>query len=231
LAEGAANSSSLLRSPALPYVAPFAAFLAFLAFRQAVPLSDLTEQLVCFGVIIPLLVFVSRPVIDLRVSNFLGTAAVGVAVFVLWIGPDRLIPGYRDFWLFSNPVTGRVQAGVSAAARDDWAVLALRALRASIIVPILEELFWRAWLMRWLIQPDFEKVKLGNYSAKAFWIVALLFASEHGPYWEVGLVAGVIYNWWMVRTRSLGDLILAHGITNACLSAYVVFAGHWEYWA
>jgi membrane protease YdiL (CAAX protease family) len=47
----------------------------------------------------------------------------------------------------------------------------------------------------------------------------------------VGLVAGVIYNWWMVRTRSLGDLILAHGITNACLSAYVVFAGHWEYWA
>jgi len=59
------------------------------------------------------------------------------------------------------------------------------------------------WLMRWLISPQFEKVPLGAYQAGAFWITAVLFASEHGPYWDVGLVAGVAYNWWMVRTRSL----------------------------
>jgi hypothetical protein len=46
----------------------------------------------------------------------------------------------------------------------------------------------------------------------------------------VGLAAGILYNWWMVRTKSLGDLILAHGVTNAVLSAYVVLAGRWEYW-
>jgi len=224
-------SGSLLDSRSVPYVAPFVAFLAFLAFRQVFPLADLTEQIVCAAAITLLLALVSRPIIDLRVSNIPGTVAVGVAVFVLWIGPDRLIPGYRDFWLFSNPLTGRVKAGISEASRGNAAVLALRAARASILVPILEELFWRAWLMRWLIRPDFENVKLGTYSAKAFWIVALLFAAEHGPYWEVGLVAGVIYNWWMVRTRSLGDVILAHAITNACLSAYVMFAGRWEYWA
>jgi hypothetical protein len=28
----------------------------------------------------------------------------------------------------------------------------------------------------------------------------------------------------------LGDLILAHAVANACLSAYVVVAGKWEYW-
>ena len=60
---------------------------------------------------------------------------------------------------------------------------------------------------------------------------AALFAVEHGPYWDVGLATGILYNWWMVRTKSLGDLILAHGITNACLSLYVVAAGKWEYWA
>ena len=72
----------------------------------------------------------------------------------------------------------------------NWPVLALRLFRAVVIVPVVEELFWRAWLMRWLIDADFEKVPLGAYAPRAFWIVALLFASEHGPYWDVGLACG-----------------------------------------
>ncbi len=63
---------------------------------------------------------------------------------------------------------------------------------------------------------------MGQYTPLSFWAVALLFASEHGPYWEVGLIAGVAYNWWMVRTRNLADCILAHAVTNALLAAYVL---------
>jgi CAAX prenyl protease-like protein len=85
-------------------------------------------------------------------------------------------------------------------------------------------------LMRWLISANFESIPLGTWSARAFWIVAILFASEHGPYWDVGLAAGAIYNWWMLRTGKLGDLILAHAVTNACLAVYVVWSGRWEYW-
>ena len=91
-------------------------------------------------------------------------------------------------------------------------------------------LFWRAWLMRWLINPNIHKVALGAYSAQAFWIVAVLFASEHGSYWDVGLIAGVIYNWWMIRTRNLWDCIIAHAVTNAILAWYVIGAGQWQYW-
>jgi CAAX prenyl protease-like protein len=174
---------------------------------------------------------VARPVLDLRVRNWLGTVTMGVGVFALWIGPDLLFPGYREHWLLSNSITGHVSAGLPESERNNAAVLLLRGLRASLIVPIIEELFWRAWLMRWLIQNDFFKVPLGAYSAQAFFIVAALFAAEHGPYWDVGFATGILYNWWMVRTKSLGDLILAHGITNACLSVYVVAAGKWEYWA
>ena len=148
---------------------------------------------------------------------------MGVAVFAIWIAPDRLFPGYRHFWLFENPLMGKLQTSLSPDGRSQTAVLWLRGFRAVAIVPIVEELFWRGWLMRWLISADFESVPLGTWSAQAFWIVALLFASEHGPYWDVGLAAGAIYNWWMLRTRSLGDLILAHAVTNACLSAYVVW--------
>jgi CAAX prenyl protease-like protein len=178
-----------------------------------------------------ILAIFSRHVIDFRVRSPLATILIGALVFVLWIGPDALFPAYRSHWLFSNSVVGVPKTGLGDVGQGDGIVLALRAFRAAIIVPILEELFWRAWLMRWIINPDFEQVRLGEYSPKSFWIVAALFASEHGSYWEVGLVAGIIYNWWMVRTRSLGDLILAHGITNALLSAYVVWGKHWEYWA
>ena len=76
----------------------------------------------------------------------------------------------------------------------------------------------------------FERVPLGTYQAAAFWVVALLFASEHGPYWDVGLAAGIVFNLWMIRTNSLGDVILAHAIATGCLSAYVICAGKWEYW-
>jgi membrane protease YdiL (CAAX protease family) len=58
----------------------------------------------------------------------------------------------------------------------------------------------------------------------------VLFASEHGAFWDVGLAAGILYNWWMVRTRSLADCILAHAVTNGCLAAYVLAGGHWQYW-
>jgi hypothetical protein len=151
-------------------------------------------------------------------------------VFALWIAPDLLIKGYRHSWLFENALMPKVATSLSIDGMMSWPVLALRMIRAVVIVPIAEELFWRAWLMRWLIDQDFERVPLGRYTAQSFWLVAALFASEHGPYWDVGFAAGVLYNWWMVRTRSLGDLILAHAVTNFSLRVYVIAFGKWEYW-
>jgi uncharacterized protein len=205
--------------------------LGLLALHSVLPLPPLAEQTVAVVAMTLVIALVARPVLDFHIHNWLGSLVLGVAVFVLWIAPDRLFPGYRGFWLFTNSIMGSVQAGLPEASRNSFAIIALRAVKASILVPIAEELFWRAWLMRWLISPKFAELPLGTFSAQAFWIVAFLFASEHGPYWDVGLLTGILYNWWMVRTKSLGDLILVHGVTNACLSAYVVLAGHWEYWA
>jgi len=214
----------------LPYIAPFAVFMGLLALHSVWPLPDLTDQILRVTVMAAVLWFVARPVIDLRVQHVAATLAIGIGVFALWIAPDVLIPGYRHFWLFENAVTGKAATSLSSSAVMSPPVLVLRMVRSVIIVPIVEELFWRAWLMRWIIDNDFEKVPLGKYAPAAFWMVAILFASEHGPYWDVGLATGVIYNWWMVRTKSLGDLILAHAVTNFALGAYVIAAGKWEYW-
>ena len=213
-----------------PYIIPFAVFLALLAVQNYVPLPQREEFGLRLVILAGVLWYFSRHVISFRLERPLLSVALGVGVFVLWVAPDVLIPGYRTHWLFSNALTGSATGSVSAAAQQDFWLLLFRTLRATLIVPIVEELFWRAWMMRWLVDREFWKIPLGTYLPSAFWITALLFASEHGPYWEVGLLAGIVYNWWTLRTRSLGDLILAHAVTNGCLSAYVIFAHKWEYW-
>ncbi len=215
----------------LPYVLPFAVFIGFLALQKYVPLPPNIEFLARDLLLGGVLLGFSRHVIQLRPAHWLGTLVLGAAVFVVWVAPDLLFPNYRHNWLFQNAIFGQLSATTipENVLKSPW-VLWPRILQAVIFVPILEELFWRAWLMRWLISPQFEKIPLGTYQAGAFWITAALFASEHGPYWDVGLIAGIAYNWWIVRTRSLGDCILVHAVTNACLCAYVVLTRHWEYW-
>jgi CAAX prenyl protease-like protein len=219
-----------MSGPSIRYVLPFVVFILFLAGHEYLPIPAVWEYPFRVAAMAAVLWFFSRGVVDLKVRNWAGTIGIGVGVFAIWIAPDLLWPHYRDGILFQNAITGKIVSSVPEELRSSWIVLFFRTIRAATIVPIVEELFWRAWLMRWIINPDFEKVPLGAYAANAFWITAALFASEHGPYWEVGLIAGIAYNWWMVRTKSLGDCILAHAITNGLLSAYVIVYGQWQYW-
>lgn len=215
---------------AVPYVLPFAVFIAFLAVQKYFPLPANIEFIVRDLLLAGVLVGFSRQVIKLHPFHRLETVIVGITVFLIWVGPDLLFPTYRQHWLFQNPLFGELTPAIPGNVLLSPWVLWPRILQAVVFVPILEEMFWRSWLMRWLISPQFEKVPLGAYQPASFWITAVLFASEHGPYWDVGLVAGIAYNWWMVRTRSLADCILAHAVTNACLCGYVVATHHWEYW-
>jgi CAAX prenyl protease-like protein len=230
LKEDEAASSALIRHPALPYVIPFAVFLAFLAVDRYLPFSSQTNYAVRFFVVFAVLAIFSRQVISFRVAHFWGSAAVGVVLFAIWVGPDVLWPEYRGSWLFTNSIAGTPKSSLPEGVKANMTFITFRVLSSVVNVPVLEELFWRAWLMRWLISADFLKVPLGTYTWKSFCLVAVLFASEHGSYWDVGLIAGIVFNWWMIRTKSLADCILAHAVTNTCLAAYVLMRGQWQYW-
>ena len=54
----------------------------------------------------------------------LATILVGVGVFVLWIAPDSLWPGYRGYWLFQNAITGHLSGLAGAAASSGVAAVA-----------------------------------------------------------------------------------------------------------
>ena len=217
---------------AIPWVAPFALFMVLLAALKPIGIPQPWNAALWIVVLVAVLFACSRDVIELRPTQLLLSTAVGIGVFMFWIAPEALWPGYRSHWLFSNAVVGVPAGGLDTAAQGDALTLWLRAARAVLLVPIIEELFWRGWLPRATDAfDDFRRRPLGSYTRLSFWATAVLFASEHGSYWEVGLLCGVVYNVWMMKTRSIADLVWAHAVTNACLSAYVVFGKHWQYWA
>ncbi|MES2521965.1 MAG: CAAX prenyl protease-related protein [Gemmatimonadota bacterium] len=223
--------SLLTRYPSLAWIAPFAIFMLLLAVAPSLPFGQPWESVFRVGTLVLVIaVFSGRIVRSMRVEHAVGSVLLGLAVCALWVAPDLLFPGWRAHWLFQNSVTGTVQTSIAPSELADPLVMLLRITRAALLVPILEELFWRGWLPRWIVNNDWQKVQLGTYNTLAFVATAVLFASEHGPFWEVGLACGLIYNWWMWRTRSLGDLVLVHGVTNAALAGFVLVTGKYEYW-
>jgi len=155
---------------------------------------------------------------------------LGIAVFFIWVGPDVLFHGYRDSILFSNSLVGHPQGATVPEDKLSLLFLLFRVLGSVVTIPIIEELFWRGWMMRWLIDRHFTRIPVGSYHVEAFWVVAVLFASEHGSFWDVGLITGAIYNWWAIRTKNLTDCVIAHAVTNACLAVYVIVWNQWQYW-
>jgi CAAX prenyl protease-like protein len=215
--------------PSFGYVAPFVTLLLLISIPKSLaysywewPLQVLLVSLVCF---------LTWPAgVSLRPNRWLASAAVGASVFCLWIAPELIAPEYRHSLLFSNGILGHVGSSLQPGTVKSGSILFWRTARAATVVPVAEELFWRAWLMRWLIHRDFQKVPLGSYAPAAFWITAIFFGAEHGPYWDVGLVTGMVYNWWMIRSKSLGDCVLMHAVTNLLLSIYVIAYAQWQYW-
>lgn len=224
--EGRAGSAG---GGTLAWVGPFAAFVLWMLLDDYLPIANPAKEMLRAAYLVAAILFFSRRVLPRSAPHWKASIVLGIAVCALWVAPDALFPEWRSHWLFQNSVTGRLETSIPPGELTPL-MLVLRTARAALLVPIIEELFWRGWLPRWIQDQRFERIPLGQYTTLAFWATALLFAAEHGPYWEVGLLCGIIYNWWMRRTRSLGDLVLTHAVTNLALSLYVIATGRWTFW-
>ena len=214
----------------LAWIAPFLAFVGIMALEKVLPIPIAWFYPIRAVVVLAVILVFSRHMIPWVPGRVFASVTVGLAVFAIWIGPDLLWPGLRDHWLFHNSLMGSASSSLPADLKFNPIFIAFRVFGSVGLVPIVEELFWRGWLMRWLVKPNFRGISLGTYTPSAFWITAILFASEHGSFWEVGLLSGIVYNWWLIRTRNLADCILAHAVTNGCLAVYVLGWDKWQYW-
>ena len=210
------------RHPAFPYVAPFVVFMLFLALEGLHEAAVYIVYPVKTVAVFVLLLYLLRRLPVMSFTNPWKSAVIGVVVFVFWVfaGPQLAMGELKAVFkplLFENKDVA-------------WGLVIMRIFGASLIVPVMEELFWRGFLMRYLIRDDFEQVPMGTYQHLSFWATTGLFAFAHGPLAPVAFLTGIIYGGWFVKTRSLGNIMLAHGVTNLCLGIYIVVTGKWFFW-
>ena len=144
---------------------------------------------------------------------------VGFVVFVLWIS-------LSSGWMLIGSPTG---FDPRTNGQVDWLLVGLRIAGAALVVPVMEELFWRSFLMRWLDKTDFETVDPAKVRLSSVAIAAVLFGFEHNL-WLAGIVAGVAYSVLYMRQRSLWSAIVAHAVTNGILGVWIVRSAEWTFW-
>jgi hypothetical protein len=211
-------------------ILPFAAYLFFIVAgdvleRMGVAASSLLWLYpLKIAVVALLLALFWRHYAELRPFSLspataLTALATGVLVLVLWISLDA------GWMIFGNP------SGFDPRSQGqiDWLLVAIRIAGAALVVPVMEELFWRSFLMRWVDAADFESAEPSQLSLKSFIVTVVLFGFEHNL-WLAGIVAGAAYSLLYMRHRTLWSPILAHAVTNGLLGIWVVRTGNWSYW-
>jgi len=123
--------------------------------------------------------------------------------------------------------------GVFEAPAAFWTSLILRVLRAVVIVALVEEIFWRGFLMRFLLKMDgdYWKVRFGKPAWISFLVVTGAFVIAHQPLDYAGaLVYGSLTYGVAVWTRSLMACVVMHAVANAGMAAYAMAYGKYGMW-
>ncbi len=180
------------------------------------------------------LIALVRPAIaEMRWKLSWEAVAVGAAVFVMWVGLPGLLKwlgSSGSFALFNsartawNPTTQFASSPALA-----WLFIGGHIGGSALVVPPLEEVFYRSFLYRYLARKDFESVSLGQFLWLPFLVTSVVFGLEHRE-WLAGILCGFAYQGLVCWKNRLGDAITAHAITNALLGVWVVWRGAWHFW-
>jgi uncharacterized protein len=229
------SKSSSSDSDMFPYLIPVCAYVALGALEGLVPQIDKKPSPVWyFAAYTAKLVAVAclawwyrsvwkdlRPVpaiANLALSIFLGLIFCG-----LWVGLDGSyprIPGVGQRVGFDP---------TSLAPTPRYAFIAVRLLGLVVLVPLIEELFWRSCLIRWMIDPDFQKVPIGHVTWMSAGATSVFFAMVH-PEWLPALLTGLVWTWLLWRTNSVCTCFVSHATANLALGVYVIMTGAWKFW-
>jgi membrane protease YdiL (CAAX protease family) len=193
------------------------------------------------------LIWRARPWIqEMRWQMGWDAMVVGILVFAFWVGLDSwypsaesllkrgVCPGLRHLgfgsWCDAPPSTAapwnpQAQFGPALA----WFFILTRLLGSSLVVPPIEEVFYRSFVYRSIASAHFESVPLSRFSLKALLGTAVIFGFAHYE-WLPGIVCGLLYQALVIRHNALGRAMAAHAITNFLLGIWIVCRGAWHFW-
>ena len=216
-------------------ILPFACYMFFIAVRSlffpdsSSDGSDVSLWLYPIQVsfVAALLFFYRKDYIELKEKVFSNAGegilavAVGSFVYFAWVRMDFSWAMQGGAGEGYNPFQAGTGVGIFFAG--------IRLLGASLIVPFMEELFWRSFIIRYIISPDFRSVPIGKFTLASFLITIILFGVEH-HLWLAGIMAGIAYNLLLYRTGRLWPCIVAHAVTNFILGIHVLTTEEWVWW-
>ena len=235
--------------PWLPYVAPMATFLVLTSLEGYLPGGTRGPAATYYPIfyafkiaaVVAALAACRSTFRDLRPGpgpGGLGLATgIGLLVLALWVGLDGYYPTLDDL---AHRILPRFFGTPGARAEFDpnvlkpaarVAFLAVRFFGLALVVPLMEELFWRSFVVRYVIDPDrFGSIPIGRITPAAAAITAALFAAEHPAEWLPALITGGLWAWLLWRTRSVAACFVSHAVANLGLGVYVMMTGSWKFW-
>lgn len=220
-------------SPANARIIPFAVFIAFIVLQaeagewlQSIMDTRWLYPARTIAVALLLLAF-WRHYTELRdFSGITGrriavAVGAGIVVFLLWINLDF------EWATIGKP--SEFDPTLPDGSGFAWGFVFFRLIGLAIVVPVMEELFWRSFLLRWIEKHDFLAQVPATVGLRAILICGILFASEHSL-WLAGLIAGLVYSFVYIRSGNLWLPIISHATTNAILGGWILATGHWQFW-
>ncbi len=221
--------------PELPLMAPLMVYLLLLGAGSRLPATWQVATVAVRGVAALAVVWALRrhfpgwgrphwPIVIVG-GALIGWGWVAGQQVLDQLGLPRWLPFYPGG---GAPVDPR---DVLGASRLFWATWGLRLVVACTAVPVVEELFWRAYLLRALVDwHRFDAVPLGQFTWLSFVGTALLSTLEHPGNWGVSVLCWLVYNGVFCWTRSILCLVLLHGMTNLVMYLVALRVGDWSFW-
>ena len=167
--------------------------------------------------------------------------ACGAAGIGFWLLPTTLY----DHWGLTGKTTGVMKLLGVAARREGfdpgifenpaayWLAVGLRFLRAVVVVALVEEIFWRGFLMRFVgdWEGDYWQQPFGRATWKSYLIVTVLFMVAHAPIDYAGaFVYGSLTYLLCIWSKSLGACVIMHATANLLMGLYVMAYGKNGLW-
>jgi membrane protease YdiL (CAAX protease family) len=193
-------------------------------------------------------VLMMRPLVpEMRWVLSWEAVVVGIGVCVMWVGLDGFYPSLDQMiQKYACPVLKQIGLGswchqaaeklpwnphaqFGQGSTLAWVFIATRMFGPSIVVPPLEEVFYRSFLYRYIIKPDFLAVSMGLFNLTAFVLTAVIFGFTHFE-WLAGILCAFAFQGLVLWKKRLGDAMTAHAITNFLLGVWVIWKGAWHFW-
>ena len=212
-----------MQTHTIKYIFPFALF-ALLTYAPELPGISQAWAYPAKTVTVGVLLIWFWDTFRVEISPCLDWLAIaaGVFVFLAWVGLEDIYP------LLGSPRGGNPYA---MTAGQDWVYILIffRLLGAVLVVPVMEEIFWRSFGLRALMDNKFQNIPLGTFSWFSFIAVSVAFGLAHHR-WLPGIIAGLVYAALLYRSTNLFSPILSHGVTNFMLGIYVLWTAQWSFW-